>query len=283
MVVCTTTRLGRAVSFFASAIAASIAATSRSPSSTAEHLPAVGLVALRDVLDGEAERRRSVERDVVLVVQVDELREPDLPREGSGLGSDALHEVAVGDQRVGVVVHDLVSGAVEAERERPLRERHADRVGRPLPQGARRGLHPRRVVELRMPRRLAPPLPEVLQVVHGQVVARQVQQRVEQHRAVPRREHEAVAVGPRRVARVVPQMAAPQDVGHRRGAHGQAGMTGVRVLDRVDGQGCGFVSIHSWSTSVAVVMPRAPPGKKRVTWCSRPLVEHRRACGGYQE
>ena len=42
-----------------------------------------------------------------------------------------------------------------------------------------------------------------LQLVERQVVAGEVQQRVEQHRAVAGREHEAVAVGPRRIGGVV--------------------------------------------------------------------------------
>jgi hypothetical protein len=48
------------------------------------------------------------------------------------------------------------------------------------------------------PGRLAAELAEVLQVRRGQVVAGQVQQRVEQHRAVAVGEHETVAVGPLR-------------------------------------------------------------------------------------
>ena len=49
---------------------------------------------------------------------------------------------------------------------------------------------------LRVARRPGAPLAEVLQVVDGQVVARQVEHRVEEHRGVPGREHEAVAIRP---------------------------------------------------------------------------------------
>ena len=62
-------------------------------------------------------------------------------------------------------------------------------------------------------------------------VAGQVQQRVEQHRAVAGRQHEAVAVGPARVGGVEFQEAGPQrggDVGH---AHRHAGMAGVGGFD----------------------------------------------------
>src|SRR5215211_2477297 len=51
------------------------------------------------------------------------------------------------------------------------------------------------------------PLPEVLDLVQRHVVAAQVQDGVEQHRAVPGRQQEAVAVGPGGIARVVPEIA----------------------------------------------------------------------------
>ena len=68
----------------------------------------------------------------------------------------------------------------------------------------------------------------------GRSIAGQVQQRVQQHRAVAVRQHEAVAVGPGRIGRVVLQIMAPQhrgDVGH---AHRHARVAGIRLLDRVD-------------------------------------------------
>ena len=76
-----------------------------------------------------------------------------------------------------------------------------------------------------MTRSFAVQLAEVLQLLHGQVVARQMQERINQHRAVTVGQHKAVAVAPMRVARVVVQMLAPQSdsyVGH---AHGRAGMS----------------------------------------------------------
>ena len=80
-------------------------------------------------------------------------------------------------------------------------------------------------------------LAERLQVLDGQRVAGQVQQRVQQHRAVAVGDHEAVAVGPLRIAGVVAQVVAPQhfgDVGH---AHRHAGVAGVGFLDRVHREG----------------------------------------------
>jgi hypothetical protein len=79
-------------------------------------------------------------------------------------------------------------------------------------------------------------LPEAPQVVERQVVAGEVEQRVLEHRAVPVGKHEAVAVGPCRVRRVVAQELAPEDFGDLRHAHRHAGMAGFRLLDRVHGE-----------------------------------------------
>ena len=88
-----------------------------------------------------------------------------------------------------------------------------------------------------MARRLAVQLAEVAQLAHRQLVAGEVQQRVLQHRGVAVGEHEAVAVGPVRMRRVVLQVAAPQrdgDLGH---AHRRAGVAAVGLLHRVHRQG----------------------------------------------
>ena len=150
-----------------------------------QHLPAVGLVARADVL-GERPGGRPVERDVVVVVEVEQLAELQVAGEGRRLGGDPFHQVAVGDEREGAVVDDLVPGPVEARGERALGHRHADGVGGALPERTGRGLDARRQQRLGMARRAAAPLPERLQVVERQVVAGQVQQRVEQHAAVAR-------------------------------------------------------------------------------------------------
>ena len=132
------------------------------------------------------------------------------------------------------MVDDLVSRTVEAGRQRPLGDRHPDRVGRALAQRACRGLDPRRQEPFGMARCAASPLPESLQVLHRQVIAGQIEKAIEQHAAVPRREHEPVAVGPLRILRVVLQVPLPEDVGHGSGAERQTGMARFRLLNGVD-------------------------------------------------
>jgi hypothetical protein len=79
-------------------------------------------------------------------------------------------------------------------------------------------------------------LAKALQLLDRQAIAGEVEQAVEQHRAVPVREDEAIAVRPARIRRVVAQMALPQrhrDLGH---AHWHARMPGFRRLHRVHGE-----------------------------------------------
>ena len=73
----------------------------------------------------------------------------------------------------------------------------------------------------------------MLQLIELQGIAGQMQQRVQQHRAVAVREHEAVAVPPERVVGVVLEEGAPEDLGNIRHPHLRAGMTRVCLLDGI--------------------------------------------------
>ena len=85
--------------------------------------------------------------------------------------------------------------------------------------------------------RLRVQLPEALQLVHRQVVAGQMQQRVQQHRAVAVGDDEAVAIRPLRMRGIVAQVPVPQrdrDFGH---AHRHARVAALRGFDRIHRQG----------------------------------------------
>ena len=156
--------------------------------------------------------------------------------------ADALHHATVAEEDVGAVVDDGEAFSVEFGGEHLFGERHADAVGDALTERARRRFHARRHVHFGVTRRLAVELTERFQILHREVVARQVQQSVLQHRTVTVRENEAVAADPLRVDGVVAEMAAPKrrsDVGH---AHGHPGVTGLGLLHgihrkRTDGVG----------------------------------------------
>ena len=147
-----------------------------------------------------------------------------------------FHQAAVTAEGVGVVIDQVEARTVELRAEQLLRERHTDRVGESLAQRPRRGLDTAVRVVFGVARRFAAELAEVLQVLDGERVAGKIQQRIEQHRAVTVREHEAIAVRPARICRVVPQKIPPQDLGDVGHAHRHAGVSGVRALHRVHGQ-----------------------------------------------
>ena len=206
------------------------------PVDVRDHVPAVGGEALRRVV-GEPAAHLAVDRDAVVVVEHGELAEAQRSGERRDLVRNALHQAAVADERVGSVVDDRVSRPIEVRGEELLGERHPDRVGEALPERPGRRLHTGRDADLRMPRGARVQLPEALQLVEREVVAGQVQQRVEQHRTVAVGQDEAVAVRPLRVCGVVAQVALPQRDGDLRHAHRHARMSAPGGLDGVHGEG----------------------------------------------
>ena len=199
------------------------------------HVPPVGIEPQARVLR-EGQVRAAVDRDAVVQVEDDQPAQSEVSREGTGLGGDALHHVPVAGDDIGVVVDDLVAGAVVPGRQVGLGHGHAHGVRDALPERSRGGLHAGRISVLGMAGRLAFPLPEVPDLIEGEVVAGEMEHGVEQHGPVSAGEHEAVAVRPVGVFGVVPHEARPQHVGDGRGFHGKAGMAAVGLLHGVDGQ-----------------------------------------------
>ncbi len=201
----------------------------------ADDVPAIGLEALRGVV-GEPVLDMTVDGNAVVVVVGDELVELERAGQRADLVADALHQAAVAEEHIGVVIDDGMAGLVELRGQHFFGQRHAHAVGDALTQRASGGFHARRVAHFGVARRFAVQLAEALELLDRQVVAGEMQQGVDQHRAVAVGQHEAVAVGPVRIGRVVVQVIAPQhfgDVGH---AHGGAGVAGVGGLHAVDGE-----------------------------------------------
>ncbi len=157
------------------------------------HVPAVRLEALPLVLGVEAERGGAVDRDAVVVVDVDQPAEPEVAGDRRGFLRDAFHQVAVRADREDVRVDDLVARAVVALGQEPVCDRQPDAVGEPLSQRPGRRLDARGVPELGVSRRARTPLAKRAQVVERDVVAGQVQRRVLEHAGVACGEDEPVA------------------------------------------------------------------------------------------
>ena len=199
------------------------------------HVPAIRREARADVLgEGDVGGRR--ERDAVRVVEHDQPAEMEVAGERRRFRSDAFHQVAIARDDPGAVVDDGLAGPIERGGEPSLRDRHPDRVSKPLAEGPGGNFDAGRDSPFGVTRRPAAPAPEVLQIVEGEPVPGQEQEAVQQHAAVSRREHEPVAVDPLRMSRVVAEVARPQNIGHGGRAHRQSRMSRCRLLDGIDAE-----------------------------------------------
>ena len=202
----------------------------------ADDAPAVACKARRHVFR-EPGGHLAVDGDAVVVVQADQLAQAQSAGQGRRLMGDALHQAAVAHHHPGAVVDHLMAGPVELRRQPRLRQGHAHCIGEALPQGAGGGLHAGTLRVFRVPGGLGAQLPERLQILLGDRVAAQVQQAVQQHGAMPVGQHEAVAVGPGRVLRIVDQHLPPQHLGHIGQPHRRPRVPGIGALHGIHGEG----------------------------------------------
>ena len=198
-----------------------------------EGVPAGGLEALH-LIDAVGERQRAVDGNAVVVEQHDQPVELQMSGERDGFLADAFHQVAVGGEHVGLVIDESAPNSAARCRSAIAMP---TALARPCPSGpvvvSTPGVWPYSgwpaVFEPSWRKRL-------ICVERHRRIAGEIEQRVEQHRAVAGRQHEAVAVGPGRIGRIEFQELREQDGGDVGGAHRQAGMAGFRLLDRVHRQ-----------------------------------------------
>ena len=149
----------------------------------ADHLPVVGFEALGRVV-GEPAFDFTVDGDAVVIVEGDQLAQAQGAGQGRDFMGNAFHHAAIAQEHIGLVIDDVVAGTVELRRQDFFRQGETHGIGQALAQRAGGGFHTRGVAEFRVARGTAVQLAEVLQVVDRQIVAGQVQQRVDQHRAM---------------------------------------------------------------------------------------------------
>ena len=181
---------------------------------------------------GVGELGRAVDRDVVVVVYVDEPAQSQVTCERRGLVADPFFEVSVGADHEGVVVHEV---GPETGTQDALGNAETDAVSHTLAERSRGHLHSTCQVDLRMPRGPTAPLAELLNVLDFESVAGEKEHRVVQDRSMSGGEHEAVAVGPVGVAWVVTHDAGEKDMSQRGEGHRGAGVARVSLLGRVHG------------------------------------------------
>ena len=183
---------------------------------------------------GIGKRGRPVDRNVVAVVERDELGKAQIPGERDRLLADALHQAAIAHKDIRMVIDQRIA---VARRQHALGQRHADSIGDALAERPGGGFDTGRVAIFRMPRRLAAELAEALDLLDVDIrIAGQIKQRIKQHRAVAVRDHETVAIGPGGIGGVEFQESREQHRGQIGHTHGHAGVARVRLLHRVDRQ-----------------------------------------------
>ena len=163
-------------------------------------VPAVRREALGDVV-AVGELGVAVDGDVVVVVDADQVAEAEVAGERRRLVADALHEAAVAgdDERVVVDRRRRRSGRAGCRSAMAM----PTALAKPWPSGPVVTSTPAVWRGLGVPGRARLPLAERLDVVELEAVAGEVQHRVLQDRGVAVGQHEAVAVGPRRIGRIV--------------------------------------------------------------------------------
>ncbi len=147
-------------------------------------VPAVGGESRSGII-AEGQRRVAFDRDVVVVVETDQLAELVVAGEGSRLVRDAFHHVAIAGDEVDVVIEDCLV-AVEYRGHVRFSDSHSNRIADSLPEWASRRLDAGGVAVLGVARRLALPLAKLLQIIEGEIVAGEIEHAVQQHRSVAR-------------------------------------------------------------------------------------------------
>ncbi len=210
---------------------------------------------------GDGPCRIDGHRDRGRVVDVDGRHDvPAIGREAPGdiVGEPTLDPAVDGDA-VGIV-----------DRDGALGDGHADGVGKALAQGARGILDARRLAVFGVARGLGMQSPKGLEIVDGEGVAGEVQQRVQEHRAVAVRHNEAVSVRPPGVRRVVAQVVVPEDLGDIGHAHGRARVPGLGPLHRVHAEEADGIRQLAPGGTVGLLSLRGAHGADRSCPAARP-------------
>ncbi|MNZ77246.1 hypothetical protein D3C78_957760 [compost metagenome] len=187
----------------------------------ADGVPVNGLEA-GDLVGAVGEANFTVDGDVVVVPEQNELVELQVAGKRDGFVADAFHEAAVAAKHIGKVA--LQVGA-EFLFQLAFGNSHADGVGDALAERAGGRFDAGRMAIFGMAGGLGAELTETLDLVDRHVlVARQIEQRVKQHRTMACRQHEAVAVSPERRLGIEFQVTGEKNGGDISGAHRQTGV-----------------------------------------------------------
>ena len=178
----------------------------------------------------------ALDGNVVAVIDDNQLGQAKGACQGEGLGGNTLHHAAITAQGKGIMVIHRIARLVELLSQMCLGNCHAHCHAHACPQRAGSCLNAYSVAVLRMARSQGIQLTEILQVIHGQAVAKEMQQGIQHGGAMAAGQDKAVPVQPLWIFRIVAHVLAPQLVSDWRTAHRQARMAGLRLLNHLGSQ-----------------------------------------------
>ncbi len=197
------------------------------------HMPPRGLEPLH-LIGAVRQFDRAVDGDVVVVPKHDQLGQLVAPRKAQGLLAHALHQAPVARDHISMVIDDLlaVMGALDF-----FGHGKAHSGGNPLAQRACGDFDTVEQEVFGVARGFCAHLAEVLDLVQCDLlVARQIEQRIDQHRAVTCREDKPVTIRPERIFRIELEVVFKQNRGHIGHAHRHAGVAGIGGGNRIEGE-----------------------------------------------
>ena len=203
---------------------------------------------------------RPVDGYAVVIPDHDQAAKAQMTGQINGFVADALHQATVSGQNIGPVIDQIVA---EAGVIHPLGQCHPDGGGNALTQRAGGSLDPFGMTVFGMTGGAIAHLAEIPQLLGVHVViAQQMVDGVDQHRAVACAHHKAVAVGPAVIGGVNGDKTVEQnrrDIGQ---THRRAGVAGIGGLHRIHCQHAdrvghtGFIN-HNRGLNVHLASPQA--------------------------
>ena len=147
------------------------------------NVPAVGFETCSGVVS-EPALNVTVDGDTVVVIERNQFTQLQGTCQGAHFVRNAFHHAAIAHERIGEVVNDVVTRTVELRRQGLLSNRHTHSVCNTLTQRAGGGFYASGVAHFRVTWSFGVQLTEVFQLFDRQIVAGEVQQAIDQHRAV---------------------------------------------------------------------------------------------------
>ena len=196
-----------------------------------QNLPAIGFETACGVV-GNGQIGAAIDRNAIIVEQHNHSAKLHMACHGGGFMADAFHQTAIASNHIGVMVDKVAAiGAGKVT----LCHGYANRIGKSLTKRAGGGLDPGRMAIFRMAGGDCAKLAEIADLLHRHVgIARQMQQRIDQHRSVSGRQDETVPVRPVGRGRIKFQVISKQ--GRRRVSHAHRHARVTRF--------CCFNSVH---------------------------------------